>query len=147
MPAAAAGKRRGRRRGRGQPADEDDADALEALPLESEAAIEVEGHPVQRHIHSDGGEPGAGAVVWRKASRGRNGLGELEWGVGRHTHILVACPSACSPECPAFPLRSLDCRPLLSTLPSPAGEPVLVGSEALEAVLGNARDKKESAAK
>ena len=53
---------RGRRRGRGQPAgEEDDADALEALPLESEATIEVEGHRVQRHIHIDGGAPWA---VW-----------------------------------------------------------------------------------
>lgn len=58
-PAATGVKRSrsGRRRGRGQPAaEEDDEDALEALPLESEAAIEVEGHRVQRHIHSDGGE-------------------------------------------------------------------------------------------
>ncbi len=66
-PAAAGGKRSrsGRRRGRGQPAaEEDDEDALEALPLESEAAIEVEGHRVQRHIHSDGGEEWAGFWIW-----------------------------------------------------------------------------------
>lgn len=144
--------RSGRRRGRPAPGDEDDADALEALPLESEATIEVGGHPVQRHIHTDGGERGGNR---KDSSRGLGGSGrcrgqmQVEAAVGLNT--AASRPGVQPLPVPAWARRAA-CLPTIPPLRvpcfvPPAGQPVLVGSEALEAVLGGARDKKMSAAK
>ena len=127
---AAAPAQPAKKRSRPSAAAADADDHTGSLPLVADTPVEVQGRAVTRHVHRD------------------------EQGTPRAA-VLLCCCAAAHPACtcvpppppPAAPPPSISSSPSCPARSAPAGVLVLMGSEALEAVLGQARDKKESAPK